>query len=143
MRRRAGIATVPPGWGMGASSAVAPLHAIAPGVRFALPPGQRVGPSSPMVHAAVRVDAPDMSDPRKVFGMALATLAIGIAACGNDGDNRPMAPEAASATPRAVAQDLGRYLMRRDEEPGFRPGAAPGATPRERETVTGVKALVN
>jgi hypothetical protein len=76
-------------------------------------------------------------------GMALATLVIGIAACGNDGDNRPTAPEAANPTPRARAQDLGRYLMRRDEEPGFRPGAAPGATPRERETVTGVKALVN
>jgi hypothetical protein len=75
--------------------------------------------------------------------VALATLVIGIAACGNDGDNRPTAPETANAAPRAVAEDLGRYLMRRDEEPGFRPGAAPGATPRERETVTGVKALVN
>jgi hypothetical protein len=73
--------------------------------------------------------------------VALATLVIGIAACGNDGDNRPTAPEAANATQRAGAQDLGRYLMRRDEEPGFRPGTAPGATPRERETVTGVKAF--
>jgi hypothetical protein len=75
--------------------------------------------------------------------VALATLVIGIAACGNDGDNKPTAPEAANATPRADAQDLGRYLVRRDEEPGFRPGAAPGAMPRERETITGVKALVN
>ena len=75
--------------------------------------------------------------------VALATLVIGIAACGNDGDNKPTAPEAANATPRADAQDLGRYLMRRGEEPGFRPGAAPGAIPRERETITGVKALVN
>jgi len=74
--------------------------------------------------------------------VALATLVIGIAACGNDGDNRPTAPEAANATQRAGAQDLGRYLMRRDEEPGFRPGAARGAMPRERATVTGVKALV-
>jgi hypothetical protein len=75
--------------------------------------------------------------------VALVTLVIGIAACGNDGDNKPTAPEAANATPRADAQDLGRYLMRRGEEPGFRPGAAPGAIPRERGTITGVKALVN
>jgi hypothetical protein len=75
--------------------------------------------------------------------VVLATLVIGIAACGGDGERRPTAREAAKATPPAVAEDLGRYLMRRDEEPGFRPGAAPGATPRERETVTGVKALVN
>jgi hypothetical protein len=76
-------------------------------------------------------------------GVALATLVIGIAACGDEGDNKPTAPEAANATPRADAEDLGRYLMRRGEEPGFRPGAAPGAMPRERGTVTGVKALAN
>ena len=108
-----------------------------------LTPGQLIGPPSPMVHAVVPADAPDMSDPRKVSGMrrgvgaslgavVLATLVIGIAACGDDGDERPTAPEAANATPRADAHDLGRYLMRRDEEPGFRPGAAPGAMPRER-----------
>ena len=74
--------------------------------------------------------------------VALATLVIGIAACGNDGDRRPTALGAANAVPRADAQDLGRYLIRRGEEPGFRPGAAPGAMPRERTTVTGVKALV-
>jgi len=75
----------------------------------------------------------------------LATLVLGIVACGGDGDERPTAPEAANApaTGRADAHDLGRYLVRRDEEPGFRPGAAPGAMPRERRTVTGVKALVN
>jgi hypothetical protein len=107
-----------------------------------------------MVHAVIPADAPDMSDPRKVSGMrrgvgaslgalALATLVIGIAACGGDGDGKRTAPEAANPTPRAVAEDLGRYLMRRGEEPGFRPGAAPGAMPRERETITGVKALVS
>ena len=31
--------------------------------------------------------------------------------------------------------------MRKDEEPGFRPGAAPGAMPRSRETITGVEAF--
>src|SRR5215207_10216162 len=106
-----------------------------------------------MVRAVIPADAPDMSDPRDVSGVrrgvgaslgavALAALVIGIAACGNDGDNKPTGPGAANATPRADAHDLGRYLMRRDEEPGFRPGAAPGAMPRERGTVTGVKALV-
>ena len=78
------------------------------------------------------------------FGMVvLATLVIGISSCGNDGDDRTTAPAAANATPRADADDLGRYLMRRDEEPGFRPGAAPGAMPSERATITGVKALVS
>jgi hypothetical protein len=75
--------------------------------------------------------------------VVLATLVIAIAACGNDGDDKPTASEAANATPRADAQDLGRYFMRRGEEPGFRPAAAPGAIPRERDTITGVKALVN
>ena len=95
-----------------------------------------------------------MSDPREVSGMrrgvgagfgvvVLATLVIGISSCGNDGDDRTTAPAAANATPRADADDLGRYLMRRDEEPGFRPGAAPGAMPSERATITGVKALVS
>jgi hypothetical protein len=32
--------------------------------------------------------------------------------------------------------------MRKDEEPGFRPGASPGATPRSGETITGIKAFV-
>ena len=78
------------------------------------------------------------------FGVVvLATLVIGISSCGNDGDDRTTAPAAANATPRADADDLGRYLMRRDEEPGFRPGAAPGAMPSKRATITGVKALVS
>jgi hypothetical protein len=84
-----------------------------------------------------------MSNLRARVGVvAFAALAIGVAACGDDGDDRPTAPEAANEAPRVVAEDLGRYLMRKDEEPGFRPGAAPGATPRGRETITGVKAFV-
>src|SRR5215208_1040930 len=74
------------------------------------------------------------------FGVVLA---IGIAACGNDDEGRPTVREAAIPTARADADDLGRYLMRRGEEPGFRPGAAPGAMPRERRIITGVKALVD
>ena len=77
------------------------------------------------------------------IGMVLATLAIGAAACGDDGDDRSTAQRAAKATPRPTAvEDLSRYLMRKGEEPGFRPGAAPGAMPTERQTITGVKALV-
>ncbi|HEV2754149.1 MAG TPA: hypothetical protein VG318_00020 [Actinomycetota bacterium] len=82
-----------------------------------------------------------MSDSRKVSAL-LATLVIGIAACGDDGDDGTTAPRPASESPRVDAHDLGRYLMRTGEEPGFRPGAAPGAMPRERETITGVKAFV-
>jgi hypothetical protein len=96
-----------------------------------------------MVRAVIRVDARHMSVLRNLRAVSLATVAIGIAACGNDGDNEPTAPEAANATPRALAQDLGRYLMRRDEEPGFRRGAAPGATPESGGTITGVKAFVS
>ena len=106
-----------------------------------------------MVRVVVPADAPDMSDPRKVSGLrrgagprpgvVLATLVLGIAACGDDGDDRPAAPDAPSATQRTEVRDLERYLMRRSEEPGFRSGAAPGAMPRERATITGVKALVD
>jgi hypothetical protein len=73
-----------------------------------------------------------MSATGEGLGLVVATLVIGIASCGNDGDDRTTAPAAANATPRADADDLGRYLRRRDEEPGFRPGAAPGAMPSER-----------
>jgi len=91
-----------------------------------------------------------MSDPRRASGIwcanlgrvALVTLVIGIAACGKDGDTRPTARQATNATPRADAQDLGRYLMRTGEEPGFRRGAAPSAMPAERETITGVEAFM-
>src|SRR5689334_20466914 len=61
--------------------------------------------------------------------LVIATLATGLAAAGAGG--------AGSGAP-----DLGRFLMRHGEEPGFRTGPAPGATPRRRETITGVKAFV-
>src|SRR5688572_11873839 len=150
MRRRADVARSPARWAMAPSSAVTRVRAIVPGVRFALPLGQLIGPRAPMVHAVLPADAADMSESRQISGMrrgaglgvvAFATLVIGIAACGNDDDDRPARPEAAKATPRVDARELGRYLMRRDEEPGFRRGPAPGAMPRERETVTGVEAF--
>jgi hypothetical protein len=77
----------------------------------------------------------------KLGVLTLATLAMGLGACGgNDGDE-PAAPEAANANARAGAQDVDRFLMRKDEEPGFRPGARPGQAPRSRGTITGVKAF--
>jgi hypothetical protein len=74
--------------------------------------------------------------------LALATLVIGIAACGDDGDNNPAAPDAANGASQARSQDLERFLMRDGEEPGVRRGALPGAMPRSRGTIRGVQAFV-
>jgi hypothetical protein len=80
---------------------------------------------------------------RAKFGaVALATLAIGIAACGDDDGDETTAPEAANGNARAGAENLDRFLMREGEEPGFRPGARPDALPRSRGTITGVEAFV-
>jgi hypothetical protein len=106
-----------------------------------------------MVHAVIQADAFDMSDQRTVSGMwhrvganlgavALATLAIGLAACGGDDGDEATAQPAANGTPRSGARDLDRFLMRNGEEPGFRPGAAPGATPSSGGTTTGVREFV-
>ena len=74
--------------------------------------------------------------------LTLATLAIGLAACGGTDGDEPAAPVAANGNARAGAEDLDRFLMRKDEEPGFRPGARPDQAPRSRETITGVNAFV-
>jgi hypothetical protein len=75
--------------------------------------------------------------------LTLVTLAIGLGACGADDGDESTAPEAANGNARAAAQDLDQFLMRKDEEPGFRPGARPDQTPRSRGTITGVNAFVN
>src|SRR3954452_22784547 len=106
-----------------------------------------------MAHVLSRADACDMSDLRKASGMsgtpkrkfgvvALATLVIGLAACGGDGGDETAAHEAANVNAGTGAQDLDRFLMRKDEEPGFRRGALPEALPRSGGTITGVKAFV-
>jgi hypothetical protein len=74
--------------------------------------------------------------------VALATLVIGLAACGGDDGDENTAEAAANGTPRSGARDLDRFLMRNGEEPGFRPGAAPGATPSSGGTITGFRAFV-
>jgi hypothetical protein len=78
----------------------------------------------------------------KLGAVALATFVIGLAACGDDDDDEPTAQEAANGNAQTGAQDLDRFLMRKDDEPGFRPGAAPGAVPRSGGTITGVEAFV-
>jgi hypothetical protein len=87
-----------------------------------------------------------MSDLRRVGtnlqAVALATLVVGIAACGDDGDATPTVRKAASTTAPAPAPDLEQFLMRDGEEPGFRQGAAPGAMPSARDTIEGVEAFV-
>lgn len=93
-----------------------------------------------------------MTDPRETFrtagtaaklgAAALAALAIGLAACGgDDGDQGTL--EAASANAQSGAKNLGRFLLREDEEPGFRPGPSPGQVPASGDIITGVKAFVN
>jgi hypothetical protein len=76
------------------------------------------------------------------LAMALTVTAIGLAACGGDDGDETTAPEAANAGPRPDAVDLSGYLMRDDEEPGFRAEAAPGATPSSPDSITGVEAFV-
>jgi hypothetical protein len=105
-----------------------------------------------MVPAVIRADAFDMSDQLRVSGMwrrvganlgaaALAALVVGLAACGGDDGDENTAQAAANGTPSG-ARDLDRFLMHNGEEPGFRQGAAPGATPSSGETITGVRAFV-
>jgi hypothetical protein len=50
--------------------------------------------------------------------MALVLIAP---ACGGDGDDETRAPVAANGSARSNAPDLDRFLMRKGEEPGFRP----------------------
>ena len=77
---------------------------------------------------------------------AVASLLVGLAlaasACGDTADNaNSAAAETKPNTAAASSVDLTPMLMRADEEPGFRPGALPDATPRSRETFTGVDAF--
>jgi hypothetical protein len=57
--------------------------------------------------------------------VALAAFVIGLAACGDDDGDETTAQEAANGNAQTGAQDLARFLMRKDEEPGFRRGRLP------------------
>ena len=78
----------------------------------------------------------------KLWAVALATLAIGLAACGDDDDDETTASKAADGKAQTGAPDLDRFLMRNGDEPGFRRGALPDAMPQAGGTITGVKAYV-
>jgi hypothetical protein len=77
----------------------------------------------------------------RLWGAALAALAIGLAACGDD-DDEATARDAGDEKTQTDAPDLDRFLMRNGEEPGFRRGALPDATPQSGGTITGVNAYV-
>jgi hypothetical protein len=57
---------------------------------------------------------------RLAAGLVTALLLIGSACGGGDGDE-PAAPEAANGKAQPGPRELGRFLMRDGEEPGFRP----------------------
>src|SRR5213592_1024495 len=96
-----------------------------------------------MAHVLVRADAWGMNDRRKVYAaLVLTTLAVGIAACGDDDGDEPKATGAANGNGRSDVPDLDRFLMRNGEEPGFRRGAGPDRVPQSGGTITGVNAFV-
>ena len=68
------------------------------------------------------------------LAVVLILASIGLVACGDGEDGGDEAVDTGS--PRSGAQDLNRFLMLKDEEPGFRPVGQPG-------TDTGVEAFVN
>src|SRR5687767_10093800 len=88
--------------------------------RFSLPSGVEVGPQRPIVQARAEADHGGMV--RSTSLIALAGLACAFAAgCGDDA-----ARVAAVATPKpAKVSNLERFLMRTDEEPGFKLIASP------------------
>jgi hypothetical protein len=59
-----------------------------------------------------------------------------------ESDAERSAGEPAKSEEQPSQAQLTRFLMRKNEEPGFRPGARPGQVPRSRETITGVNAFV-
>ena len=86
---------------------------------------------------------PSRRSPALVVAVAaLVAPVIGVAGCGGDDGDDTTAREAANGKARSGARDLDRFLMRNGEEPGFRQGALPGAMPRSRERITGLKAFV-
>jgi hypothetical protein len=84
-----------------------------------------------------------------LVGLLLLAALVG-AGCGGDDegdggdetDAERSAGEAAKSEQQPSRAQLTRFLMRKDEEPGFRQGASPGAVPRSGGTITGVRAFV-
>jgi hypothetical protein len=82
-----------------------------------------------------------MTNLRVPFTVALTVAALGLAACGGDDGDETTAQGAAKENAQSASPDLDRFLMRNGEEPGFRQGAAPGAMPAERVSISGVEAF--
>jgi hypothetical protein len=68
---------------------------------------------------------------RLTAGLVVALVLSG-SACG--GDDEPAAPEAANGSAQSGAPDVDRFLMRKGEQPGFRPDG-------DASTVEGVNAI--
>lgn len=85
-----------------------------------------------------------LSLPRAFAAVALMGASLAISACGDD--SKPQAASVAQPASTTAQQtgnpDLTQFLMRKGEEPGFRPGALAGAQPAARDTITGVDAFV-
>jgi hypothetical protein len=69
-------------------------------------------------------------------------LGCGLAACGSDDGGKTTVQKAANGKTQSGAPDLGEFLMRKGEEPGFGRGAGPDQTPQSGGTITGVEAFV-
>jgi hypothetical protein len=73
--------------------------------------------------------------------VALTLLVAGLAGCGGDDNDKSTTAASPPAKTRPSTPNLEPFLMRAGEEPGFRPGALPGAQPRKLQTLTGVEAF--
>jgi hypothetical protein len=70
--------------------------------------------------------------------VAVTTLLLGLAGCGDDDD---ASPRATPTTASSGQPDLEKLLMRDGEEPGFTRGAQPDAQPSALQTLTGLDAF--
>jgi hypothetical protein len=71
-----------------------------------------------------------------LIAVAVLALAALLLACGDDGDGETTGPETTNGNGRSDAADVDRFLMRKGEEPGFRPDG-------DASTVVGVDAFAN
>jgi hypothetical protein len=74
----------------------------------------------------------------RLGAVVVATLALGLAGCGDDDD---AAPRATPTTASSAQPDLEKLLMLDGEEPGFTRGAQPDARPSALQTLVGLDAF--
>jgi hypothetical protein len=73
---------------------------------------------------------------KPLIAVALLALTVFLSACGDDGDDETAARETTNGNARSNAPDLDRFLVRKGEEPGFRPDG-------DASTIVGVDAFAN